>query len=49
MTLFALNKAGVLVDKETGERKAYPKSLKQTSINLQWHELLEFSLPPVND
>ena len=49
MTLFALNKAGVLIDKDTGERKAYPKSLKQTSINLQWHELLEFSLPPVND
>lgn len=25
------------------------KSLKQTSINLRWHELLEFELPPICD
>lgn len=49
MKVFALNKAGVLIDKDTGERKAYPKSLKQTSINLQWHELLEFRLPIITD
>jgi hypothetical protein len=49
MKVFALNKAGVNVDKDTGERKAYPKSLKQTSINLQWYELLEFELPDICD
>jgi hypothetical protein len=48
MKLFALNKASVMVDKN-GERKAIPKSLKQTSINLQWYELLEFQLPPINE
>jgi hypothetical protein len=49
MTVFALNKASVMVDKETNERKPIPKSLKQTSINLQWHELLEWELPPISD
>lgn len=49
MRVFALNKAGVRIDKETGERKATPKGLKQTSINLQWFELLEYELPPICD
>ena len=49
MRVFGLNKAGVNVDKETGERKAFGKSLKQTSINLMWYELLEWSMPPVCD
>lgn len=49
MRVFALNKAGVVYDKKTGERKATPKGLKQTSINLQWFELLEYELPPICD
>lgn len=49
MKIFALNKAGVRIDKDTGERKATPKGLKQTSINLQWYELLEYELPPICD
>lgn len=49
MRIFALNKASVIVDKDTGERKSVPKSLKQTSINLQWYELLEYELPPITD
>lgn len=47
MRIFALNKVGVRIDKDTGERKATPKGLKQTSINLQWFELLEYELPPI--
>lgn len=47
MRIFALNKAGVRIDKNTGERVATPKGLKQTSINLQWFELLEYELPPI--
>ena len=49
MRIFALNKAGTIVDSKTGERKSIPKSLKQTSINLQWYELLEYELPPITD
>ena len=49
MRIFALNKASVIVDKDTGERKSVPKGLKQTSINLQWYELLEYELPPITD
>lgn len=49
MRIFALNKAGTRIDKDTGERKATPKGLKQTSINLQWFELLEYELPPICD
>lgn len=46
MTLFALNKAGSGIDKN-GNKIYFPKSLKQTSINLQWYELLEHELPPI--
>lgn len=49
MRIFALNKASVIIDKDTGERKSVPKSLKQTSINLQWYELLEYELPPITN
>ena len=49
MKVFALNKAGVNVDKDTGERKAYGKSLKQTSINLMWYQLLEWNIPPISE
>lgn len=47
MQIFALNKASVMVDSKTKDRKPIPKSLKQTSINLQWYELLEFELPDI--
>lgn len=47
--VYGLNSAGVVVDKDTGERVKYGKSLKQTSINLKWHELLDFKLPPIDD
>lgn len=49
MRIFALNKASVIIDKDTGERKSVPKGLKQTSINLQWYELLEYELPLITD
>lgn len=47
--IFALHSASVNVDKESGERTKFPKSLKQTSINLKWHELLDFRLPPIDE
>ena len=47
--VFGLHSAGVNVDKDTGERNKYGKSLKQTSINLKWHELLDFTLPPISE
>ena len=48
MTIFALNKVGKGVDKN-GNTIYFPKGLKQTSINLQWYELLEYELPPITD
>lgn len=48
MTIFALNKCGKGVDKD-GNDIYFPKSLKQTSINLQWYELLEHELPPISN
>ena len=48
-TLFHLNSCGVNVDSQTGERKKFGKGLKQVSINLKWHELLQFNLPPISD
>lgn len=47
--IFALHSASVNIDKDTGERVKYGKSLKQTSINLKWHELLDFTLPPIDE
>ena len=46
MTIFALNKCGSKINKD-GTTTYFPKSLKQTSINLQWYELLEHELPPI--
>lgn len=48
MTMFALNKVGKGVNSK-GETVYFGKSLKQTSINLQWYELLEHELPPISD
>lgn len=47
--VFALHAAGVNIDKNSGERIKFGKSLKQTSINLKWHELLDFKLPPIDE
>lgn len=47
-TLFGLNAASVREDKDTGQRVKFGKSLKQVSINLKWHELLDFTLPPID-
>ena len=47
--VFGLNSATVNIDKETGERNKFGKSLKQTSINLKWYELLDFKLPPITE
>lgn len=44
MRIFALNKVGSMTN-EDGEKVYFGKSLKQTSINLQWYELLEYELP----
>lgn len=46
--IFALNKVGKGID-ENGNVVYYSKGLKQTSINLQWYELLEYELPPISD
>lgn len=48
MTIFALNKVGKGVNSK-GETVYFGKSLKQTSINLQWYEILEHELPPISD
>lgn len=48
MTIFALNKVGKGINSK-GETVYFGKSLKQTSINLQWYELLEHELPPISD
>lgn len=47
--VYGLHAAGINVDKDTGERVKFGKSLKQTSINLKWHELLDFNLPPIDE
>ena len=48
MKIFALNKVGKGID-SNGNTIFFSKSLKQTSINLQWYELLEYELPPISD
>ena len=46
--VYGLHAATVVTDKDTGNRNKFGKSLKQTSINLKWHELLDFTLPPID-
>lgn len=48
MRIFALNKVGKGVN-SNGETIYYGKSLKQTSINIQWYELLDWTMPPISD
>uniref|UniRef100_A0AAU8MIP7 DNA polymerase n=1 Tax=Geladintestivirus 2 TaxID=3233134 RepID=A0AAU8MIP7_9CAUD len=47
--VYGLHSASVITDKDTGERQKFGKSLKQTSINLKWHELLDFTLPDIDE
>ena len=47
--IFALHSSTVNVDKDTGDRQKFGKSLKQTSINLKWYNLLDFKLPPITE
>ena len=47
--VYALNSASVNFNKDSGERKKFGKSLKQVSINLKWHNLLDFKLSPIDD
>lgn len=48
MSIFALNKVGKGVD-SNGNVIYFGKSLKQTSINLQWYELLEHEFPNISE
>lgn len=48
MRVFALNKAGMAIDKD-GNKKYFGKGAKQTAINLKWFEILEHELPPISD
>lgn len=48
MKIFALNKVGKGTNSK-GETIYFGKSLKQTSINLKWYELLEHDLPPISE
>lgn len=48
MRVFALNKAGMAIDKE-GNKKYFGKGAKQTAINLKWFEILEYELPPISN
>lgn len=47
--VYGLHAATVLTNKDTGAREKFGKSLKQTSINLKWHELLDFTLLPIDE
>ncbi|AXF52210.1 MAG: hypothetical protein [crAssphage sp. isolate ctcc615] len=47
--VYGLHAATVVTNSETGVRDKFGKSLKQTSINLKWHELLDFTLPPIDE
>ena len=46
--IFALNKIGQYT-KEDGSKGYFGKSLKQTSINIKWYELLEYELPLIDE
>lgn len=47
--VYGLHSAGIRYDKDTGERMKFGKGLKNTSINLKWHEILDFELPPIDE
>lgn len=47
--VYALNSAGVNIDKTTGARNKFGKGLKQVSINLKWYNLLDYKIPDIDD
>ena len=47
--VYGLKAASVIVDKDTKERIKVPKGLKNTSVNLKWHNVLDFTLPPIDE
>lgn len=47
--VYTLNSAVINVDKDTGERKKFGKGLKQVSINLKWYNLLDYTMPDIDD
>ena len=46
--VYGLKAAQLVIDKNSGERQKFSKGLKNTSINLKWHQVLDFSLPPID-
>lgn len=48
MEVFALNKVGTGTN-DKGDKIYFGKSLKQTSINIKWYELLEYTIPPISE
>lgn len=49
MCVYGLKAASVRVDSKTRERQKFSKGLKNTSINLKWHDVLDFTLPPIDE
>lgn len=49
MAVYGLKSATVRTDSKTGERQKFSKGLKNTSINLKWHNVLDFTLPEINE
>ena len=49
MCVYGLKAASVRIDSKSGERQKFSKGLKNTSINLKWHNVLDFTLPPIDE
>lgn len=49
MCVYGLKAAKVQVDTKTKERMKFSKGLKNTSVNLKWHDVLDFTLPPIDE
>ena len=49
MCVYGLKAASVVIDNKTGERQKFSKGLKNTSVNLKWHKILDFNLPPIDE
>ena len=49
MCVYGLKAASVVVDNKSGERQKFSKGLKNTSVNLKWHKILDFNLPPIDE
>lgn len=48
MCVYGLKAASVVIDNKSGERQKFSKGLKNTSVNLKWHKILDFNLPPID-